>query len=93
MTKYVLLPAQAGHVIGLASFKSAPETVSGPLEVQPLASQIYGFRLLGQRRMVIIGATLMAIGHFLMALEPLLLERGIFRGTTMRRLTKHSRSM
>jgi proton-dependent oligopeptide transporter, POT family len=46
--------------------------VSGPLEVQPLASQIYGFRLLGQRRMVIIGATLMAIGHFLMAVEQLL---------------------
>ena len=90
MTKYVLLPAQAGNVVGLAGFKSVLETVFGPLEVQPLASQIYGIytalvyltpifgglladRLLGQRRMVIIGATLMAIGHFLMAVEPLLL--------------------
>ena len=90
MTKYVLLPAHAGNVVGLAGFKSVLETVFGPLEVQPLASQIYGIytalvyltpifgglladRLLGQRRMVIIGATLMAIGHFLMAVEPLLL--------------------
>jgi proton-dependent oligopeptide transporter, POT family len=90
MTKYVLLPAQAGNVVGLAGFKSALEAVFGPLDVQPLASQIYGFytalvyftpifgglladRLLGQRRMVVIGATLMAIGHFLMAVEPLLL--------------------
>ena len=90
MTKYVLLPAQAGHVLGLAGFQSALETVFGPLEVQPLASQIYGLytalvyltpifgglladRVLGQRRMVIIGATLMAIGHFLMAVESLLL--------------------
>ena len=90
MTKYVLLPAQAGNVVGLAGFKSVLETVFGPLQVQPLASQIYGIytalvyltpifgglladRLLGQRRMVIIGATLMAIGHFLMAVEPLLL--------------------
>jgi proton-dependent oligopeptide transporter, POT family len=90
MTKYVLLPAQAGHVLGLAGFKSALEAVFGPLEVQPLASQIYGLytalvyltpifgglladRVLGQRRMVIIGATLMAIGHFLMAVESLLL--------------------
>ena len=30
-------------------------------------------RVLGQRRMVIIGATLMAIGHFMMAFEPLFL--------------------
>jgi proton-dependent oligopeptide transporter, POT family len=90
MTKYVLLPAQAGNVVGLAGFRSALEAVFGPLDVQPLASQIYGFytalvyftpifgglladRLLGQRRMVVIGATLMAIGHFLMAVEPLLL--------------------
>jgi POT family proton-dependent oligopeptide transporter len=90
MTKYVLLPAQAGHVVGLAGFKNGLEAVFGPLDVQPLASQIYGLytalvyltpifgglladRVLGQRRMVIIGATLMAIGHFLMAAESLLL--------------------
>ena len=62
----------------------------GPLDVQPLSSQIYGFytalvyftpifgglladRVLGQRRTVIIGAVLMAIGHFMMAVEPLFL--------------------
>jgi POT family proton-dependent oligopeptide transporter len=64
--------------------------VSGPLGVQPFASQIYGLytglvyltpliggliadRVLGQRRTVIIGAALMAAGHFMMAFEPLFL--------------------
>ena len=77
-------------VIGLAGVKSALEAVFGPLDVQPLSSQIYGFytalvyltpifgglladRVLGQRRTVVIGATLMAIGHFMMAVEQLLL--------------------
>jgi POT family proton-dependent oligopeptide transporter len=90
MTKYVLLPQRDGHVLGLAGVKGALETVFGPLDVQPLASQLYGFytalvylmpifgglladRVLGQRRTVIIGASLMAIGHFMMAIEPLLL--------------------
>ncbi len=90
MTKYVLVPAYSGNVVGLSGFRSALETVFGPLDVQPLASQIYGFytalvyltpifgglladRLLGQRRMVVLGATLMAIGHFLMAIEQMLL--------------------
>src|SRR6185312_3152858 len=85
MIKYLLLPAQAG-VVGLAGFKSVLEAVFGPLALQPLASQIYGFytglvyltpifgglladRLLGQRRTVILGASLMAAGHFLMAFE------------------------
>ena len=62
----------------------------GPLDVQPLSSQIYGLytalvyltpifgglladRVLGQRRTVVIGATLMAIGHFMMAVEQLFL--------------------
>jgi proton-dependent oligopeptide transporter, POT family len=90
MTQYLLLPAHVGDVAGLAGFKSALEAVFGPLDVQPLASQVYGLytalvyltpifgglladRVLGQRRMVIIGATLMAIGHFLMAAESLFL--------------------
>ncbi len=64
--------------------------VFGPLDVQPLSSQIYGFytalvyltpifgglladRVLGQRRTVVIGAILMAIGHFMMAIEQLFL--------------------
>jgi POT family proton-dependent oligopeptide transporter len=90
MTKYVLLAGHAGGIVGLAGFKSALEAVFGPLDTQPLSSQIYGFytalvyltpifgglladRVLGQRRTVIVGATLMAIGHFLMAVEQLFL--------------------
>jgi POT family proton-dependent oligopeptide transporter len=90
MVKYLLLPAQDGHVLGLATFKSALEAVFGPLDVQPFASQIYGFytglvyltpifgglladRVLGQRRTVILGAALMAAGHFTMAFEHLFL--------------------
>src|SRR3974390_1937264 len=86
MTKYLLLPDHAGNVAGLLGFKRALEGVFGPLDVQPLSSQIWGFytglvyltpifgglladRVLGQRRTVIIGAVLMAIGHFLIALQ------------------------
>jgi POT family proton-dependent oligopeptide transporter len=90
MVEYLLKPAQAGSVLGLAGFKTALEAVFGPLDVQPLASQIYGFytglvyltpifggliadRVLGQRRTVILGAALMAAGHFMMAFEHLFL--------------------
>jgi POT family proton-dependent oligopeptide transporter len=90
MTKYLLLPEHAGDVRGLLTVKSALETVFGPLDVQPLSSQIWGFytglvyftpilgglladRVLGQRRTVVIGAVLMAIGHFMMAVEQLFL--------------------
>jgi POT family proton-dependent oligopeptide transporter len=90
MVKYVLAPDTAGQVIGLAALKGALEALLGPLDVQPLASNIYGLytglvyltpvfggivadRVLGHRRTVIIGALLMALGHFMMAFEPLLL--------------------
>jgi POT family proton-dependent oligopeptide transporter len=90
MVKYLLLPAQAGQVYGLAAFRNALELVFGPLALQPLASQIYGFytglvyltpifgglladRVLGQRRTVLLGAALMAVGHFMMAFEHLFL--------------------
>ena len=90
MTKYLLLPDQAGTVRGLAGLRSVLEGLFGTLDIQPLASQIYGLytglvyftpifgglladRVLGQRRTVIIGASLMAIGHFMMAVEPLFL--------------------
>ena len=95
MVKYLLLPAQAGQVHGLAAFRQALELVFGPLALQPLASQIYGFytglvyltpifgglladRVLGQRRTVILGAALMAIGHFMMAFERMFLFALIF---------------
>src|SRR5882757_1811331 len=90
MVKYLLLPGNAEGVIGLATLKSLLESVFGPLEAQPFASQIYGLytglvyltpifgglladRVLGHRRTVVIGAVLMALGHFMMAFESLLL--------------------
>jgi POT family proton-dependent oligopeptide transporter len=90
MTKYLLLPEHSGDVRGLLTVKSALETIFGPLDIQPLSSQIWGFytglvyftpilgglladRVIGQRRTVIIGAVLMAIGHFMMAVEHLFL--------------------
>jgi len=90
MVKYLLAPQHSEQVLGLASFRHALEFVFGPLALQPLASQIYGFytglvyltpifgglladRVLGQRRTVILGATLMAIGHFMVAFEQLFL--------------------
>jgi len=89
LTKYLLLPGQAEHVLGLAAIRRALESVFGPLEVQPLASQIFGLytglayltpifgglladRIVGQRAMAVIGALLMAVGHFMMAFEALL---------------------
>ncbi len=90
MTKYLLLPDRSGHVIGLLGLKGALEGAFGPLDVQPLSSQIWGLytglvyftpvfgglladRVLGRRRTVVIGAVLMAIGHFMMAVEQLFL--------------------
>ena len=90
MVKYLFQPERADTVIGLASLRAGLEFLFGPLEVQPLASHLYGLytglvyvtpilgglladRWLGQRRTVVIGASLMALGHFMMAFEPLLL--------------------
>ncbi|HTL65965.1 MAG TPA: oligopeptide:H+ symporter, partial [Pseudolabrys sp.] len=90
MVKYLLEPDRAHHVIGLSAFRTALESIFGPLAAQPFASHIYGFytglvyltpilgglladRVLGQRRTVIIGAALMAVGHFAMAFEQLFL--------------------
>lgn len=90
MTKYLLLADHSGGVIGLTAVKHALETMFGPLPVQPLSSQIWGFytalvyftpifgglladRVLGRRHTVVIGAVLMAIGHFMMATEQLFL--------------------
>ncbi len=90
MTKYLLLADHSGDVVGLLALKRALEGIFGPLDVQPLSSQIWGLytglvyftpifgglladRVLGQRRTVVIGAVLMAIGHFMMAVEQLFL--------------------
>lgn len=42
MVGHLLRPETAGNVLGLASFKAALETISGPLAPQPLSSAIYG---------------------------------------------------
>ncbi len=90
MTKYLLLPEHAAGVVGLVGVTTGLAAIFGPLDVQPLSSQLYGFytalvyltpifgglladRVLGQRRTVVIGAILMAIGHFMMAVEQLFL--------------------
>ena len=90
MTKYLLLADHSGNVVGLLGLKRGLESIFGPLDVQPLSSQIWGLytglvyftpifgglladRVLGQRRTVVIGAVLMAIGHFMMAVEQLFL--------------------
>jgi POT family proton-dependent oligopeptide transporter len=90
MTKYLLLADHSGNVTGLLALKRGLESVFGPLDVQPLSSQIWGLytglvyftpifgglladRVLGRRRTVIIGAVLMAFGHFMMAVEQLFL--------------------
>jgi POT family proton-dependent oligopeptide transporter len=90
MTKFLLLSDHSSNVIGLGALKRGLEGLFGPLEVQPLSSQIWGLytglvyftpifgglladRVLGQRRTVVVGATLMAFGHFMMAVEQLFL--------------------
>jgi POT family proton-dependent oligopeptide transporter len=86
MVKYLLHTGTVDSVIGFAALRGALESVFGPLDIQPLASQVYGLytafvyltpilggyladRWIGQRRTVIIGAVLMALGHFMMAFE------------------------
>ena len=95
LTDRLLLSGHAERVAGLGTLKAMFEWFSGPLDVEPFASLIYGSytslvyltpiagglladRVLGQRRTVVIGAVLMAIGHFLMAFEALLLPALLF---------------
>src|SRR5215471_17410930 len=42
MVKFLLHGGHAENVIGLAALKRALESISGPLEIQPFSSQIYG---------------------------------------------------
>jgi proton-dependent oligopeptide transporter, POT family len=83
------------HVFGFMALQHGIEAVFGPMNVQPLASQIYGLytafvnftpffggmladRVLGQRKTVVIGGILMAIGQFLLATETLFLPGLLF---------------
>jgi POT family proton-dependent oligopeptide transporter len=89
MVNYLFDPKHvAGHFAGYTAVKGALESVFGPLAIQPLSSQIYGFytafvyltplfggmladRVLGQRRTVLIGGVIMAIGEFTLMNENL----------------------
>jgi POT family proton-dependent oligopeptide transporter len=90
MVKYLLLPGHVEGIVGFGALRAMLEFLSGPLDIQPLSSQIYGLytgfvyltpifgglladRVWGQRRTVILGASLMALGHFMMAFEQLFL--------------------
>ena len=89
LTKYLLIPERSSEVLFYPQVKAFFESFSGPLELQPLSSMIYGTytalvyatpllggwladRFFGQRRIVIAGILLMALGHFMMAFEALL---------------------
>lgn len=96
MVKHLFIQPDVGqNVLGFNALKGALEAIFGPLDVQPLSSQIYGLytafvyftpffggmladRVLGQRRTVVLGAILMAIGHFLMASERLFFPALLF---------------
>jgi POT family proton-dependent oligopeptide transporter len=90
MVDYLLKPDIARDVWGLATLQRGLEAISGPLGIQPLASQIYGLytglvyltpilggiladRWIGRTPTVVLGATLMVAGHFMMAFEQLFL--------------------
>jgi POT family proton-dependent oligopeptide transporter len=97
MINYLIKNVQSGttHVFGFLSLQHGLESVYGPLNIQPLASLIYGLytafvyftpffggmladRVLGQRKTVVIGGILMAIGQFLLAAESMFLFGLVF---------------
>ena len=43
MVQQLLLPGHVEHVAGMAAYRSALESVSGPMSPQALASQTFGF--------------------------------------------------
>ena len=101
MVNYLLVPGRMENVVGLDWLNTH---VYPGLSGQPLASAIFGTYtalvyltpifggmiadLVGRNRTLIVGGVLMAIGHFLMAIEPafllallaLLLGVGAFKG-------------
>src|SRR2546430_2110427 len=86
MVNRLLHPGHIEHILGFGPFRHLIESFRGPLDIQPLASTIFGLytglvyltpigggliadRWLGRTRTITIGASLMAIGHFLMAFD------------------------
>lgn len=85
MTKQLLLPGHAEHVIGLAALRDLFE-FRGPMSDRAFASLIYGWygglvyftpivggwvadRWLGAKRTVVLGALLMSAGHLAMSFD------------------------
>src|SRR6266576_2180039 len=86
MVNRLLHPPHIEHIAGFGPFRHLIESFRGPLDVQPLASTIFGLytglvyltpivggliadRWLGRSFTITIGASLMAVGHFLMAFD------------------------
>ncbi|PKP95359.1 MAG: MFS transporter [Alphaproteobacteria bacterium HGW-Alphaproteobacteria-14] len=93
MVQSLFMPGQIENVAGMAAYRSAVETVLGPLSAQALAGQTFGFyavadRWLGAKKTVVIGVVLMTAGHaamvfdqsFLLALLLLILGSGALKG-------------
>jgi POT family proton-dependent oligopeptide transporter len=105
LTKYLFLPENIGHVVGIDVVRSAVEQVTGPrtplqlgaviaglyaglVYLTPLFGGLLADRVLGRTKTVVVGASLMALGHFLMAFESsfllaiacLLVGVGCFKG-------------
>ena len=101
MVNYLLLPGNVDHVVGFETIRSIYGGIDGqPLAsaifgtytalvyLTPIFGGLLADRLLGRRRTVVLGAILMAIGHFLMAFEQsflaallfLILGVGCFKG-------------
>jgi len=101
MVNYLLKPGRIEHVAAFASFRKLYGGLDGQALASAIfgtyAAAVYltpifgGFladRLLGRRRTVLLGALIMAAGHFLMAFEPaflfallcLVIGVGMFKG-------------
>jgi POT family proton-dependent oligopeptide transporter len=83
MSKYLLRPGHIEHVVGFGFVRSLYPNLEGqPLASEifgnytafvyltPILGGLLADRFLGRRRAVLLGALIMAAGHFLMALEP-----------------------
>src|SRR5690242_6255220 len=103
MVKYLLLPGQIERVTAFAAFRQIPfyrglegqvlasaifGTYTASVYLTPILGGFLADRLLGRRRTVLLGALMMAAGHFLMAFETaflfallcLILGCGMFKG-------------
>src|SRR5690348_4840705 len=86
MVNRVLHPGHVEHIAGFGPLRHLIESIRGPLDIQPLASTIFGLytglvyltpiiggliadRGLGRTLTIVIGASLMAVGQFLVGLD------------------------